>query len=50
MSTDAEVLKAETAAPEAEFEALLGVYVELMGWVALFQTCCRLAVRSRRKS
>ena len=50
MSTDAEVLQAETATLEAEFEALLGVYVELHGWIALFQACRRLAAWRWRKS
>ncbi len=45
MSTDADNLKAETAALAAEFEALLGCYVELLGWCPLFQACRRLAAQ-----
>lgn len=36
-------LKVQTAALGAEFEALLGCYVELQGWTALFEACRRLA-------
>ncbi len=38
-------LKVETAALGAEFEALLAVYVELLGWPALFDLLSRLAER-----
>ena len=36
-------LKKATAALEAEIESALESYVELRGWVPLFQMCSRLA-------
>jgi len=36
-------LKVAKAALEAEIESVLESYVELLGWVPLFQMCSRLA-------
>lgn len=36
-------LKKAKAALEAEIESVLESYVELLGWVPLFQMCSRLA-------